>query len=55
MVRVQYNNACFSSDETTWANKMFGTSDGQMNHYLAETTYSKYQFCLLYTSPSPRD
>ena len=24
--------------------KMFGTSDGQMNHYLAETTYSKYQF-----------
>jgi len=23
---------------------MFGTSDGQMNHYLAETTYSKYQF-----------
>ncbi|MDE0787377.1 MAG: hypothetical protein OSB06_01745, partial [SAR324 cluster bacterium] len=43
-MRVQYNNACFSSDETTWANKMFGTSDGQMNHYLAETTYSKYQF-----------
>jgi len=44
MVRVQYNNACFSSDETTWASKMFGTSDGQMNHYLAETTYDKYQF-----------
>ena len=44
VVRVQYNNVCFSSDETTWANKMFGTSDGQMNHYLAETTYSKYQF-----------
>ena len=44
LVRVQYNNACFSSDETTWANKMFGTSDGQMNNYLAETTYSKYQF-----------
>ena len=44
LVRVQYNNACFSSDETTWSNKMFGTSDGQMNHYLAETTYSKYQF-----------
>jgi len=44
MVRVQYNNACFSSDETTWANNMFSTSDGQMNHYLAETTYSKYQF-----------
>ena len=44
VVRVQYNNACFNSDETTWASKMFGTSDGQMNHYLAETTYDKYQF-----------
>ena len=44
MVRVQYNNACFTSDETTWANKLFGTSEGQMNHYLAETTYNNYQF-----------
>ena len=44
LVRVQYNNACFSSNETTWANKIFGTSDGQMNNYLAETTYRKYQF-----------
>ena len=44
MVRVQYNNACFNSDETTWANKMFGTSEGQMNHYMAETTYNNYQF-----------
>ena len=44
MVRVQYNNACFNSDETTWANKMFGTSEGQLNHYLAETTYNNYQF-----------
>jgi hypothetical protein len=44
MVRVQYNNACFNNDETTWANKLFGTSEGQMNHYLAETTYNNYQF-----------
>ena len=44
MVRVQYDNACFKSDETTWANKMFGTNEGQMNHFMAETTYSKYQF-----------
>ena len=44
MVRVQYNNACFNRDETTWANKLFGTSEGQMNHYLAETTYNIYQF-----------
>ena len=44
LVRVQYDNACFNSDETTWANKIFGTSEGQMNHYLAETTYNNYQF-----------
>ena len=44
VVRVQYNNSCFNSDETTWANRMFGTSEGQMNHYMAETTYNYYQF-----------
>jgi len=44
VIRVQYANATFQSSETTWADKMFGTSDGQLNHYLAETTYNKYQF-----------
>ncbi|SVC54533.1 uncharacterized protein METZ01_LOCUS307387, partial [marine metagenome] len=44
VVRVQYANATFQSSETIWADKIFGTSDGQLNHYLAETTYSKYQF-----------
>ena len=44
LVRVQYNNSCFTSDETTWANKMFGTTEGQMNHYMAEATYNNYQF-----------
>jgi len=44
VVRVQYANATFQSSETTWADKMFGTSEGQLNHYLAETTYNKYQF-----------
>ena len=44
VVRVQYADATFQSSETSWADKIFGTSDGQMNHYLAETTYNKYQF-----------
>ena len=44
VVRVQYANATFNSNETVWADKMFGTSDGQMNHYLDETTYGKFQF-----------
>ena len=41
---MQYANATFQSSQTTWADKMFGTSDGQLNHYLDETTYGKYQF-----------
>ena len=44
VVRVEYANATFQSSEKTWADKMFGTSDGQLNHYLDETTYGKYQF-----------
>jgi len=44
LVRVQYADATFQSSETTWADKMFGTSDGQMNDYLNETTYGNYQF-----------
>lgn len=44
VVRVQYANATFNSDETTWANKLFGTSEGQLNHFMDETTYGNYQF-----------
>ena len=44
VVRGQYANATFQSNETTWADKVFGTSDGQLNHYFDETTYSNYQF-----------
>ena len=44
VVRVQYANATFQSSQTTWADKIFGTSEGQLNHYMAETTYNKYQF-----------
>ena len=44
LVRVQYANATFQSSETTWADKIFGNDDGQMNHFLDETTYGKFQF-----------
>ena len=44
VVRIQYKDACFRSDETTWAKKIFGTSEGQMNGFWNETTYGKYQF-----------
>ena len=52
LVRVQYADATFQSSETTWADKMFGTSDGQMNHYLDETTYGKYHSHLLPKLPA---
>ena len=32
LVRVQYKDACFTSDETTWASKLFGTSEGQTRY-----------------------
>jgi M6 family metalloprotease-like protein len=44
VVRVQYANAMFQSSETIWANKLFGSSDGQLNHYFDETTYGSFQF-----------
>jgi M6 family metalloprotease-like protein len=44
VVRTQYANATFQSDATTWASKIFGVSEGQLNHYWKETTYNKYQF-----------
>ena len=44
VVRVQYSNVTFQSNEATWANKIFGTGNGQLNEFLDETTYGKYQF-----------
>ena len=32
VVRVQYADATFQSNETSWADKIFGTSEGQLNH-----------------------
>ena len=44
LVRVQYANTTFQSSETSWANRMFGNNEGQLNHYLDEITYGKFQF-----------
>ena len=44
VVRVQYSNATFQSSASTWSKKIFSASDGNLNHYLNETTYGKYQF-----------
>ena len=44
VVRVQYSNATFQSSASTWSTKIFSADEGNLNHYLNETTYGKYQF-----------
>ena len=47
LVRLIFNTApynAFQSNEATWATKIFGTSDGQMNNYLAEISNDGFQF-----------
>jgi len=44
VIRVQYINASFQSNASTWSNKIFSSDDGNLNHYFHETTYGKYQF-----------
>ena len=47
LVRLQFNTApfdSFQSDEATWADKIFGINDGQLNHWLAEVSQDTSQF-----------
>ena len=44
VVRMQWNNVTFTSNEATWATKIFGTSDTQLNHYMAEISGGRFQF-----------
>jgi M6 family metalloprotease-like protein len=44
VVRMQWNDVTFTSNEATWATKIFGTSDTQLNHYMAEISGGRFQF-----------
>lgn len=44
VVRVQYANATFQSNASTWSRKIFSNKDGSLNHYFNETTYGNFQF-----------
>jgi len=44
IVRVNFTDKTFSSDEATWSSKIFGTSPGELNHYYNEISYGKFQF-----------
>ena len=39
VVRVQYANAIFQSNASTWSRKIFSNNEGSLNHYFNETTY----------------
>ena len=44
IIRIEFNDYKFVNDATTWSNKIFGTSEGQLNHYYNEISYGKFQF-----------
>ncbi len=44
VVRVEFKDYKFQSPASTWSNKIFGTKEGQLNHYYNEISYGKLQF-----------
>ena len=44
VVRVNFNNFTFTSSASVWANKIFGTSAHQLNHYYGEISSGNFQF-----------
>jgi len=44
VVRMEWNNGTFNSNAATWAAKIFGTSEGQLNHYMSEISGGRFQF-----------
>lgn len=43
-ILVNYNNISISSDDYTWGQKLFGTNEGQLNHYFTEASNNNFQF-----------
>lgn len=44
IIRIEFNDYQFTSSEATWNQKIFGTSEGKLNHYFNEISYGKFQF-----------
>lgn len=44
IIRIEFNDYQFSSPSSIWSQKIFGTNDGQVNHYYNEISYGKFQF-----------
>ena len=44
VIRLQFSNQTFISDETAWQAKLFGNSEGQLNHYYREISQNQFEF-----------
>ncbi len=44
IVMVEFSDAQFTSSTSAWAAKVFGTAEGQLNHYFDQMSYGKARF-----------
>jgi len=44
VIRVEFNDFKFTNNAKTWSDKIFGTNEGQLNHFYKEISYGKLQF-----------
>ena len=44
IIRIEFNDYTFNSDAAVWNSKIFGNSEGELNHYFNEVSYGKFQF-----------
>lgn len=43
IIRIEFNDYQFTSLASVWSQKIFGTNEGQLNHYYNEISYRKFQ------------
>ena len=44
VIRINFSDYTFQSSAGIWSAKFFGSSAGQLNHYLSEISYNKFTF-----------
>ena len=44
IIRIEFNDVSFTSPANIWHNKIYGTSQSQLNHYMNEVSYDKFQY-----------
>lgn len=44
VIRIEFNDYQFASPASEWSQKIFGTNEGELNHYYNEISYGKFQF-----------